>query len=343
MQGPSFDVVQQGSFTYHTNTVTSLSWSPQGNYIASGSLDKTLRIWNQDFQGIDTIHTMPDGVQAVGWSPDGAYIAAASAGKTGNLQIWDTSAKGGDKPSFTASYPASGTINALAWSPLTQPDGYSLAIGSDDGKVRVINEGASLANGQVTTYTGPKGPLLSLAWSPDGNYLAGGSADTTVQIWQPTDLNGSSTSSPAFVFPKHTDRVTALAWTPTQNAIISGSADMSVQVWDINNNINILQSYMMSSPVSALAVSSQNILAIGTEDGTVTLYNLFGSDQPVATIKENNQAIRSIAWSPDGSSLVIGGDNRQANIWNLREHYSNYQQGGGPGGGGPGYRHQWGG
>jgi serine/threonine protein kinase len=343
MPSPSFDVVQQGSFTYHTNKVTSLSWSPQGDTIASGSLDKTLRVWNQDFQGIDTIHAMPTGVQAVGWSPDGAYIAAASAGKTGDLQIWNASAKGGDKPSFTASYPSSGTINALAWSPLTQPDGYSIAIGSDDGKVRVINEGASLSNGTTTTYNGPKGPLLSLAWSPDGNYLAGGSADTTVQIWQPTDLNGSSTSDPAFVFAQHSDRVTALTWTPKQNAIISGSTDMSVQVWDINNNTNILQLYKMSSPVSALAVSSYNILAIGTEDGTVTLYNLFGSDQPIATIEENNQAIRSIAWSPDGSSLVIGGDNRQANIWNLKEQYSNYQQGGGPNRGGPGHRHQWGG
>ncbi|HEY5003336.1 MAG TPA: serine/threonine-protein kinase, partial [Ktedonobacteraceae bacterium] len=337
MQGPSFDVVQQTSFTYHTNSVTALDWSPQSNYIASGSLDKTLRVWKQNFDGTETIHTMPADVKAVGWSPDGSYIAATSAGKTGELLIWGALASGGDKPTLAASYPSSGTINALAWSPLTQPDGYSIAIGSDDGKVRVINEGASLANGQVTTYTGPKGPLLSLAWSPDGNYLAGGSADTTVQIWQPTDLNGSSTSSPAFVFPKHTDRVTALAWTSNQNAIISGSADMSVQVWDINNDINILQSYMMSSPVSALAVSSQNILAVGTEDGTVTLYNLFGSDQPIATIGENNQATRSIAWSPDGSSLVIGGDDRRATIWNLREQYSNWQ------GGGPNHHRQWGG
>jgi eukaryotic-like serine/threonine-protein kinase len=337
MPGPSFDVVQQTSFPYHTNNVTSLDWSPQGNYIASGSLDKTLRIWNQNFDGTETIHSMPTGVQAVGWSPDGSYIAAASAGKAGELQIWSASASGGDKPTLTASYPSSGTINALAWSPLTQPNGYSIAIGSDDGKVRVINEAASLSNGQTTTYSGPEGPLLSLAWSPDGNYLAGGSTDTTVQIWQPTDLNGSSTSNPAFVFSKHTDRVTALTWTPNQNAIISGSADMSVQVWDINNNINLLQSYMMSSPVSALAVSSQNILAIGTEDGTVTLYNLFSSDQPIATIGENNQAIRSIAWSPDGNSLVIGGDDKQATIWSIREQYNNWQ------GGSPNHRQHWGG
>jgi WD40 repeat protein len=95
----------------------------------------------------------------------------------------------------------------------------------------------------------------------------------------------------------------------------------------------------MAASVSALALSPQNLLAVGTEDGTVTLYNLSTADQqPIAApIQTNNQSIHAIAWSPDGNSLVTGGDDKQATIWTIQEQYSNWQ------GGGPDHRHQWGG
>ena len=345
MTGPpqmmqDFRVIRQDTFPYHTDSVTSLGWSPKGGYIASGSLDKTLRVWKQNFDGVETIHSMPDAVQSVDWSPDGSYIAAVSAGKVGELQVWSASARGGDKAALTFSQPTSGGINALAWAPapLTQPDGYSIATGSNDGKVRVMQMGTSLAGTQVTTYSGPKGPLLSLAWSPDGTYLAGGSADKTVQVWQPTNVNGSSSSNVPFVFSQHADRVTALTWTADNN-VISGSADWTVLIWDTSGNV--IQNYKMAAPVSALALSAQNLLAIGTEDGMVTLYNLSNADQQsiAAPIQTNNQGIHAIAWSPDGNSLVTGGDDKQATIWNIQEQYSNWQ------GGGPKHDHrdQWGG
>ncbi|MBV9257048.1 MAG: serine/threonine protein kinase [Ktedonobacteraceae bacterium] len=313
---PSYSFRQLGAFTYHQDTVTSLGWSPQGNPIASGSLDKTLRIWNVDFDGTDVIHTMSDDVRAVGWLFDGSYVAAASGGKTGEVQVWSVQAKGGDQPALTFSKSSAGAINALAWVPAGQPAPY-LAIASDDGNIRVIaNATSSIKDGITATYGSYQGPVLSLAWSPDGNYLAGGSADKTVRIW-PTNLNGSLSPNVPTVFSRHTGSVTALTWMGNSSSVISGGSDMNVLVWDSSGQVT--QSYQTSSPVTALALSSQNLLAVGTEDGTVTLYNLDDPNAPTSSMQGSNSAIRSIAWSPDGRSFVVGGDDRRATLWNIVE------------------------
>ncbi len=324
---PSYTFKQQVIFPYHQNTVTSLDWSPDGYTIASGSLDKTLRIWNADFNGLETIHSMPDGVRTVGWSPDGYNIAAASGGKTGELLIWKTSAIAGDKPILTFSKPASGAINALAWSPSTQPNTY-VAIGSDDGNVRVIDISTSATNNVAATYKAHKKPVVSLAWSPNGDYLATGSADTTVYI-QPISFNNSPPSDSTIVFSQHTGSVTALTWTPDQNYVISGGTDMQVLIWDLNGQV--AQSYPTTAPVTALALSSQNLLAVGTEDGTVSMYNLNNTNDTNASpniLPGNGKAIRSIAWSPDGTFFVAGGDDKQAIIWSPVEENPAPWQGG---------------
>ncbi len=329
--GPFYNINQQATFPYHTNAVTSLDWSPDGNYIASGSLDKTLRVWNANFDGNETIHTMSDGVNAVGWSPDGLYVAAASGGKAAELEIWNASANGGDKPILTFSKPSSGAINTLAWSPQTQSKVY-VAIGSDDGSVRVIDIAAP-ANTIATTYNVHKKPVLSLAWSPSGSYLASGGVDTQVYLsYRP--LNGSQGAAR---FSHHTDNVTALAWM-ADKYLLSGSADKTVVQWSIDGDI--LQTYNLPAPVTAIAWSTQNILAIGTEDGSVLLYR--GSEtEPSYTIPTQGTAVRSIVWSPDGTFFVVGGDDKQATIWNVVAenfpHDGGYQRhDGGPG-------RQWGG
>jgi WD40 repeat protein len=326
---PQYSFERLSTFTDHQNPVTALNWSPVGNSIASGSQDRSLRIWNANFDGNEIIHTMQDSVLTVGWSPDGAYVAAASGGKAGELEIWQSAAKSGDQPVLTFSHPASGAINALAWASSNLPT-TNIALASDDGNVRVIDITTPATNRVIDTYPTSKEPVLSLAWSPDSSYLVAGSADSTVHVF-----NTSPNPAPPFVFSQHTGSVTAIAWTASQSYIISGSSDMQVLIWDLSGQV--AQEYQMTAPVSALALSSENLLAIGTEDGTIAVYNLNDTNASTYTIR-NSGAIRSISWSSDGNFFVAGGDNGQASVWSVNIPW----QGNGPqGGGGP--RHHWGG
>src|SRR5579875_28307 len=121
-----------------TNEVYALSWSPDGNFIASAGADQTVQISS----GVDgtprlpfftahrgTQHVKP--VRAVAWSPDGNYIASGDS--DGVIYVWRVA---GRKIVFT--YRGhKGAVNALSWS----PDGKRIASASADTTVQVWQPG----------------------------------------------------------------------------------------------------------------------------------------------------------------------------------------------------------
>src|SRR2546430_2489395 len=78
------------------------------------------------------------------------------------------------------------------------------------------------------TYRGHTDRVTSVAWSPNGKYIASGSLDQTVQVWA---TNPGDHFHP-FIYRGHTDAVQTVAWSPESNRVVSGSVDKTVQVWD---------------------------------------------------------------------------------------------------------------
>lgn len=117
-------------FEGHTRVVESAAWNPHKKYphIASGSIDKTVRVW--DFSTQKNIFTKEhdDYVFAVVWHPSGEYLASASG--DGTIKIWDVALK-----TLVSERQYKGDIRSLGWS----PDGKYLTAGFYDGEVRVIN------------------------------------------------------------------------------------------------------------------------------------------------------------------------------------------------------------
>ena len=157
--------------TGHTDAVYSIACSPDGKYIASGSWDKTVRVWNVDLGTLAytlTGHNQP--VYSVAWSPDGNFIASGSSDKT--IRVWDVQTQ---QIAYTLT-DRTNTVYSVAWS----PDGNSIAGGSHDATVRVWDvQTQSLAY----TLTGHTGVAWSVAWSPDGNYIASGSFGEKIRVW----------------------------------------------------------------------------------------------------------------------------------------------------------------
>jgi WD40 repeat protein len=75
---------------------------------------------------------------------------------------------------------------------------------------------------QYSTHTAP---VVAIAWSPDGRYIASGSWDTTVQVWE------VSTGRCVQTYRGHSNWVNALSWPANSRYIASGSWDKTVQVW----------------------------------------------------------------------------------------------------------------
>jgi WD40 repeat protein len=205
-------------YTYrgHTDRVTTVAWSPDGKYIASGSLDRTVQVWEDHPD--ETSHPFifrghADGVQAIAWSPDSKRLLSGSLDKT--VQVWD--ALSGEQRMIFHGH--TDIVMTVGWS----PDGNYIASGSADGTLRMWEVGS----GQLKyVYRGHSASVHSLSWSPDSRRIVSGSEDTTVQIIDA--LTGDTLST----YRGHSKTVSGVAWSPDGKRIASGSWDKTVQVWD---------------------------------------------------------------------------------------------------------------
>ncbi|KAJ2769444.1 general transcription repressor, partial [Coemansia nantahalensis] len=211
--------------------IYSLDFSPDGTTILSGSGDRTVRLWNLD-SGKQvckfTIDMGPKdaGVTSVAFSPNGKLVAAASLDRM--IRLWDVSS--GYMPQRVEGHKDS--VYAVAFS----PDGQSLLSGSLDKTLRIWDLGRFGTNGRgmdmVTcraVLQGHKDFVLSVAYSPDGNWIVSGSKDRGVQFWDPR------TSQTQCMLQGHKNSVISVALSPTQMYFATGSGDCRARIWSYEN------------------------------------------------------------------------------------------------------------
>ena len=113
----------------HNRQVVTVSWSNDGQLIASGDHDGWVHVWsNADGNMLLNYHDQTGAVKALNWSPQGLYLASAVK----SVQIWHLTTTLPTTPSFTYAGHTD-WVNALSWS----PDGQRIATASDDKTVQV--------------------------------------------------------------------------------------------------------------------------------------------------------------------------------------------------------------
>lgn len=174
-------------FHGHDQDIYSLDFASDGRHIASGSGDRTIRLWDiQENQLVLTL-TIEDGVTTVAISPNGRYVAAGSLDKS--VRIWDTQT-GSLVERTEGEQGHKDSVYSVAFS----PRGDHLVSGSLDKTIRMWklnNPGgsmgaASTGSGEcIRTFEGHKDFVLSVALTPDGAWVLSGSKDRGVQFWDP--------------------------------------------------------------------------------------------------------------------------------------------------------------
>ena len=169
------------SLSGHGEPVVAALFSPTGRHLASGSGDKTVRLWDLTTETPQHVCKGHLGwVLALAWAPDGALLA--SGDKTGQVILWDP------ETGKARGRPLTGHkqwITSLAWEPLHLGDGTSrkLASASKDGAVRVWDSARGSCLRVMTSHTAS---VTCLKWG-GASLLYSASQDRTIKVWRASD------------------------------------------------------------------------------------------------------------------------------------------------------------
>ncbi|MBC1191449.1 protein kinase [Microcystis aeruginosa BLCCF108] len=245
------------TLTGHSNVVWSVAYSPDGRYLASGSDDDTLTIWEvATGKQLRTLTGHSNMVWSVAYSPDGRYLASGSDDDT--LTIWEV-ATGKQLRTLT------GHSN-MVWSVAYSPDGRYLASGSDDDTLTIWE----VATGkQLRTLTGHSNMVWSVAYSPDGRYLASGSDDDTLTIWE------VATGKQLRTLTGHSLFVMSVVYSPDGRYLASGNDDKTIKIWEVATGKQLRTLTGHSDWVRSVVYSPDGrYLASGSGDNTIKIWRV---------------------------------------------------------------------
>nr|MCU0495070.1 WD40 repeat domain-containing serine/threonine-protein kinase [Chloroflexaceae bacterium] len=245
----------------HTGWIRSLAFTADGKTLASGSTDNTIKLWDvASGTLLRTLTGHTDFLGGIGFSPDGTRLASAS--RDGSVRMWDV-ASGTQRSGFSFTMPADPNANPAApfWATglSFSPDGNTLAVGSTDRNIYMLNAETGSELRKLQGHTGWV-VLRGLSFSPDGTSVASSGLDGTIRVWN-AETGAERTRIDNGL------EVLNISWGSDSTRVVSSSDESgAIVVWNVEAaQPQVVQSALVGQGLlTALSYSSDgSVLASG--------------------------------------------------------------------------------
>lgn len=317
--------VTKGSTLMHNDYVSSVSWHPDSNRLATGSLDGTVIIWDVINEERFAIFSLERGFFDVVWSPDGSCLATIdrrclrSEHSENNSRIYTAHIWNVERKKQLLSLFHEDDIDEIAW----HPEGNIIATGLENGTTYIwdAKTGDKLATLQHNDL------VEEVSWSPDGSKIATGSWDNTARVWD------SDTGKETFRIDesKIEGGVVwgAVGWNHDGSKLATASKNRNITIWDTTEwkKIQVLQ---VKHDLSLVKWSPKgNHLIAGTHYTPATSFPHRTDTEVYLSIwnleRDSSNAVwkregimREVVWHPDGTMIATGMDDGAIYILDAR-------------------------
>ena len=324
----------QYRITNSTGRTQAIACSPNGHLFATGGSDASISLWQLDTgQLIQTFSRRrwrgnghSDAIVALHFHPDSRILYSASS--DGTFKEWDC-----------AALQLLNTIATGGWAPtdlLVTSDGKQIICANQDGQIGVWDIATLMPFAQLTQH---QRQVNAIALSPYANLLASASNDGTIKLWRREANEKSRTQSPSnpqlaktlslsaskagrrFSAQQLLSQTSPIAVkfvrSPTRPyELVVATNDNQVLWCSFNPKLMEIDRELLvrsESQINAIALSSNDLLAVGTEDSRVTLWDI-KTNSCVAELR-HDWGVVSLAFGPQGRSLVVASADEVITIW----------------------------
>ncbi|MEG4446326.1 hypothetical protein QUB47_31080 [Microcoleus sp. AT9_B5] len=256
LQEVVYSVKERNRLEGHTDTITDISFSPDGKFIASSSKDKTVKLWNRD--GSEKKPALQGKYEneftSVAFSPDSQIIAAGN--KDNKIYLW--------RLNGTSIKPLTGHSDGVT-NIRFSPDGKTIVSASRDNSVRLWK----IDGTRIKKVEGHNSTVNIVRFSPDGQTIASASEDGTIKLWSLEGKQLQSIKSPD---------VLDLAFSPDSKTLSVASWDNTLKIWKIDGILLTTFNIAVVRPVFACFSSDGKLLVTVSEyPPQATLWKIEGS------------------------------------------------------------------
>lgn len=202
--------------SYSQEQIVTVAFSPDGNSLAVGGTGRSLHLLDVATGRTKNLDGHSGEITSVAFQPNSEFLASSSTDKT--VRLWNAATGSFVKTLATLN----AHVNATAFS----PDGKTLAIGTADGQLNLLN----LESTKTESLSGSGAEILSIAFSPDGRWLASGSMDQTVRLWGMSEAAVGLRPLLGAV-----GEVNTVAFSNDSRWLVSGSGAGNMIVWQVAN------------------------------------------------------------------------------------------------------------